>query len=340
MIHNSLELHNVVELTENEGMSGLQMHRIPQRVRDTLNARGRWNSQGAPGSEIRFVTTADHVRLFISTVEGDGDLLAMRGDMLLSIHHVEAGQVLCVHVEPPERFGQVKPEAFAGARFSPDVWRFMTAGFFPVLHRVETFGHEIRPPRDSEKPSLTWLAYGSSITAGSGASRPHTCYVQQAARRLGVDVLNLAMGGACMCEHELADFMAERGGWDFVTLEIGVNMRGVFSPDEFRERAGYMIDTIMRKNPGKPVILITPFVNFIDYELTESLACKHQRAYEDFLRETAAKHKDNHVHLIEGRDMLADMTALCADLVHPSDYGNIVMGENLAKRLAEILQAY
>jgi hypothetical protein len=62
---------------------------------------------------------------------------------------------------------------------------------------------------------------------GTGASMHHNCYVQQTAGILGVDVLNMGQGGACMCEPELADFFANLEGWDFAPL---VN---VGSPDAY-----------------------------------------------------------------------------------------------------------
>lgn len=337
MIYQNIEFHNVIELEKREEIPGLQFQRIPKKVRDSLNPRGRWNSQMAPGSEIRFVTTADHIRLFISTLEGDGDLLVFCGDLLHSRHYLRSGEMLCVHVTPPERFQMVKEEAFTGSRFSPKVWRFFTAAYFPIFHQLETFGHAVWPPEEDEKPRKRWLAYGSSITAGSGASRPDFSYPQIVARRLGVDVLNMGMGGACMCEKELADFFAEELEWDFATLEIGVNMRDVFSPEEFRERAEYMVKTVVVKNPGKPAILITPFTNLVDYEKEESPAGRNQRAYEEILHEIYSKYREKNVYLIEGREILPDFCGLNTDLIHPGDFGNIIMAENLSSRLAEFL---
>ena len=108
MIHEHLELHNVVELEQRPHLPGLQMQRIPRHVRDTLNPRGRWRAQATPGSEVRVVTDAPHVRLFISATEGDADLLVFRGDWLVSRHYLQPDGVTCIHVVPPDRFHEVK----------------------------------------------------------------------------------------------------------------------------------------------------------------------------------------------------------------------------------------
>ena len=43
------------------------------------------------------------------------------------------------------------------------------------------------------------------------------------------------------------------------------------------------------------------------------------------------------VHLIEGHDLLTDISGLTADLIYPGDYGMMEMGRNLADRLRPIV---
>jgi len=187
-------------------------------------------------------------------------------------------------------------------------------------------------------PKVRWLAYGSSITHGSGALVYSNAYIQQAARSLKVDVLCNGLGGACLCEKEMADFLASRGDWDFITVEIGVNMRGCFTAKEFEKRAEYLISTLLDKNPEKPVIIITIFPNWTDHSLNEDQSVvERNKKFNEILREIHARLNHKQLYMIEGADVVTDFSGLSCDLLHPSESGHIMMGENLAERLKSIL---
>lgn len=326
MIFKDIEFFGVIEFTQR--FNGLQLQRIPEDVRNTLNNRGRWNSQMTNGLEIRFVCDSPHIRLFLSSLEGKGDVTVYCGDFLHSIHRLTQDKQLCIHIEPPKLFSTVKPKALQGKSFSPKVWRFLLPSTQTVFHELETYGAPVRPPSEKEKPTLTWLAYGSSITAGN--------YVKKTARLLGVDAVNLAMGGACHCETELADFIAERNDWDFATFELGVNMRDVFSPEEFKKRSKYLINQTLKKQPGKPVFLITMFPNQQDYEHETSMHGKRQQKYKDILRGFAIENPEN-LHLLEGHELMPGFDNLSIDLIHPSDSGHSQIALKLAERLKYII---
>jgi hypothetical protein len=217
-----------------------------------------------PGGEIRFVTEAPHFRMFLSTLEGDAEVLVFLGEQLVMVDHLEPGRITCLHVNAPATLFETARSP--SNRFAPGVWRVMLAGYQPVFHELETFGWSVRPPTGEEGPSQTWLAYGSSITSGVASPRVDMSFTQVTARRLGVDVLNMGFGGACHCEPELADYFAGLEEWSFATLELGVNMRESFEPAEFVERAGYFIDRLLAGNLKRPVVLITPFVTGGDRE--------------------------------------------------------------------------
>lgn len=324
MIIDNIECAGVAEITQR--FNGRQLQRIPETVRNKLNDRGRWNSQMTIGVELRFVCAAPHIRVFLSSLEGDAPVEVYCGDFLHSTHSLAPGGPLCIHLEPPACFPTVKPEALQGRRFAPQVWRIVLPGIQTVFHELESYGFPVRPPRTAEKPDKLWLAYGSSITAGG--------YVRQAAEMLGVDYVNLAMGGACFGEPELADFIAERGDWDFATFELGVNMRPFFEPDIFRERADYLVRTTLANNPGKPVCLITPFPNQQDCERRTSQLGHRQQAFTRILHDIADAGPEN-LYLIDGHTLLADFSLLGIDLVHPSPAGHQQIARNLAERLSE-----
>ncbi|WP_240416847.1 SGNH/GDSL hydrolase family protein [Paenibacillus periandrae] len=349
MIVNDLEFHNVAELEHAHGVSGLLLQRFPQKVRYALGTKnrpnGRYVAEQSTACEIRFVTEARILRVVLTATLGEGDVVIYNGDYVHSVHRLVPGRVHTLQLEKHARFGEVHKQALETGRFSSDVWRIGISrnyeagiGFQVAFHHLETFGHVYRPPQAHELPSQTMLAYGSSITHGSGATVHHNAYIQQTARRLGFDLLNKGLGGSCLCEAEIADFLAELTAWDVAVLELGVNMRDLYTTEEFTSRARYLIHQIVTKNIGKPVFLITLFPNSSDHLVSEdnplTIANKQfSQALRDLHREFALPH----LHLIEGHEVLNDFSALAADLIHPSDYGHIIMGERLAQRIAEKL---
>lgn len=333
----NMECFHASELQEHPGFMGMQLQRIPGQVRRSLSSRGRWNSQYACGIELRFVTEANHFRLFLSTLEGDAHVVVYRGDYLHDAIELTPGTMKCLHITTPQKYCQEHTECLSTVRFNPHVWRIMIPALFPVVHELETFGYSVRPPTKDEVPTRAWLAYGSSITMGTGTSRFELGYLQQAARFLGVDVRNMAMGGACMCEPELADFFAKLQDWDFATFEIGVNMFDEFTVEEFSQRILYMVDTVTSAHPNNPVGLITPFLNAKDILPFEENTVKKWDEYAKVLRNLVKQKNLSRLFLLEGKELLNDPAGLLTDLVHPSDYGNILIAQNIATALRSLL---
>lgn len=347
MIYNQMEFHNVAELEKHEEMPGLGLNRLPRGVVHQLGEgdyqRGRFIGQASTGCEIRFVTEAPFIRITLSATVEDGDVLVYCGDYFHSMHRLRTGVIQTLHLDKPARFADVEPEALGKGRFSPGVWRIIISrNYYPGLalqvafHGLNTFGHEVRPPREEELPPLKLLAYGSSITHGSGATVQHQAYIQQAARRLGADLYNKGMGGSCLCEKAMADYLIGHGGWDIAVLELGVNMRGLFTPEEFEERASYLIGGLIRQYPHKPVVLVSMYPNSDDVAKNPALPPVN-RPYTERLEHIHRTLRHPHLHLVNGHEVLTDFSALTTDLIHPSDYGHTLMGQQLAEAIRNII---
>lgn len=348
MIRNQLQFHNVAELEETPGMPGWKLQRYPAMVREQLGTgsyqRGRFVAQASTGCEIRFVTEAEFIRISLTATVEDGDVIVYNGDYFHSIHRLKTGVLTTLHLDKPGRFAEVCPEVLHQGRFSPDVWRIVISrNYYPGLafqvsfHHLESFGHEVRPPRQDELPACTLLAYGSSITHGSGATVQHTAYIQQTARRLGVDVMNKGIGGACLCEPAMADYLMHLEGWDLAILELGVNMRGLFTPDEFEERARCLVEGILAHHPGKPVVLVSIYPNSADaLKNEESPEAQVNRSFIERLRRIHQSMNHPHLHFVDGHQILTDFSALTTDLIHPSDYGHTLMGQHLAEAIGRV----
>jgi lysophospholipase L1-like esterase len=227
--------------------------------------------------------------------------------------------------------------------FSPRVFRLVLGGSIargPInLHAVQ--GEGIRPPTPEELPRLRYLAYGTSITHGSSATAAHLSYVAQAARRLQADVINLGVGGSAYCEPAMADYIAGREDWHVCTLALSVNMIGAgFSLDEFHKRVSYMVNRVAGADTRRPVVCITVYPHSRDFD-PRFTGLQDKGTSEEFrqrLRDAAQACPHSNVHLVEGSEIMDDITGLREDLVHPGDHGMIRMGENLAARLEPLVE--
>jgi lysophospholipase L1-like esterase len=131
----------------------------------------------------------------------------------------------------------------------------------------------------------------------------------------------------------MAVYLAARNDWDWITLELGVNMRSTFTPEAFEQRSRFLIGEIASSHPGKPVFLITVYPNAESPEngAQPSDMQARQSAYCEILRTIAAENRSGNLHLIEGADVLSDYSGMTKDLIHPGDYGHTEMGLNLAR---------
>lgn len=331
MIYQNVELHNVVEIENHPGLPGVVLRRVPRAVREKLDVKTRRLAGLSSGCEIRFVVDEVSPRVSLMA-QDDTEVQVYAGDFLVAKHAVPGGVIKTLALESPPGFANVKASALHRT-FSPNVWRIGCNRTDVALVGIETFGAAIRPPSESEKPRTRWLAYGSSITH----SNFETGYPHVAARMLGVDVLNLGHSGSCRAESAMADFLATRNDWDFATAELGINMRGSFTTDEFRDRCTYLIHRIVDANPTKPVCIITHFPTGATHRVEEDQGATREREFDQTLRDIVSAKKHPKLHLIEGASILDRFDLHTIDLVHPSTVGQVRMGMNLAQKLSELI---
>jgi lysophospholipase L1-like esterase len=333
MIYNRVEFHNVSQVSTQEGLPGVGLHRIPESLRPGLNDSAKDVGMCPSQTEIRFVTDAPAPKLTLYSGGHHEYAFVYCGDFLLSEHCIEPNQSLTIFMEMPTGLRELDPKKFE--RFPAHVWRVRLSGTRSV-HFVEldTAGHEVRPPTPEEAPASRWVAYGSSITHGFSASRLANPWTQLAATALRKDMLNLGFGGCCHAENAMADYLAERDDWDLCTLELGINLiSNPITDDEFRQRCAYMMDRVATAHPRAKVVVITPFLN--RQHIVGKRAPKDLHSFDDFrdiLRDEvfARKHLTN-LYLMEGRDVLDRADGLSADLCHPSDFGQAVMADNFVR---------
>ncbi len=327
----AVEIHNAVPEYADH-LNGWQLPRFPRAVRDAMSARGRWIAGLSSGVEVRFVVDGPDFKVTLANTGEATDITVRRGSFWHTKLHLEAGQTRCFLVSRPTGFGTVERVALTSGKWDPDLWRLQFSNTDCALLDIDPLGYPMRPPKPQEKPSLRWLAYGSSITNADLQG-----YVFIAAQQLRADVLNKGMSGACHIEPATADWLASLD-FDFATLELGINMRGGYEPAEFEKRVRHLLKALRGRHPQAPLVLITHFLNRDHHVVGElSLAARHQLAYDTILLDIHSSSGDPNLHLIEGTEILDDFSLLGADFIHPTWEGQARMGRNLADRLKTIL---
>lgn len=340
--HQSVAFHGVAELRAVEGLPGLLLQRAPEAVRLALDEKAATRMLSPAGAEVRFLSDGFEVEITLSAPTTPCELIPFWGGFQGPVRHLIGKDPTTISLLYPERLRLLRDRAVGSSGFSPDVWRLTLRGAdkHGMVHFHDIRGDGLRPPSAEQVPARTYLAYGTSITEGFSASAMHLSYIAQVARRLGMDFINLGCAGSGYCERAMSDYIAERDDWEVVTLELAINMIGAgFSADEFRDRAGYMIDRIAGSDPRRSVVCIVPFPYFAD--LCEGIDGPHQaeaaEAYRAVFRELAAQTPHANVHLIEGSELLTDFDGYTADLAHPGDAAMTQIANLLAPRMAQLL---
>ncbi len=335
MIYEQVELHNIEDLVPVEGFPGLRMQRIPEPVRLKLNPQAQFQMCHPACAEIRFVS--DHpVDIALSCPEGHGMVEVFYGPFQDPERYDITDGITVIHVPMPNQMTLYDQSKLSDLPFSPHVCRLLMAGDIMFIHGMQ--GRDCRPPNPNELPRLRYLAYGTSITQHGRCTAPHLTYVEQVGIRLEADVINLGCGGSAFCEPDIADYIAARNDWDFATLAISVNMLK-FPLSFFYERASYMIRTICRSNPRRPVICITLFP--YSKEFGDSfIGIEDQGSPDDYRAALHQAYQDcgcDNAYLMEGSEVLSNVGGLSTDLLHPADQGMIFMGENLARQIKHLV---
>ncbi len=365
---NKVQLHNFDGFEPTPDGTGVTVYRLPAGVRAALSPEGARQVTHARSSEIRFVLNEgaklEDVVIRLKS-NRNTRVMVYRGDEL---HGVIGGLVARKGVElyiPPSLRGSYQPTnldktveasiAPARMRGSPET---AVAGepappkrFPGHVHRIQFdsgvitltgIEGDIRPPRTDEVPPVL-VSYGTSISMGAAATRPDRSFTALTAQSLGYSLRNLGVSGNAFCEREMADYLAEQPAGLYL-LEISVNMVGRdysagkgFAVEEFRARAGYMIDRIAGKNPGVPVVC----VSVLPYRGGDADGAKPEtreraKAFRETLERLCKESKHKNVLFVSGPDLLS-YGGLSEDGIHPSDQGMAEIASKLVPRIRAVL---
>ena len=341
MIYDNIEFFNVEELSTIEGISGKFLRRFDKDTIDELDdntmTMGPFAALYSNECEIRFVTTRRNLKIFLSSLDIDGQINVYNGDYYVDTYNVLQGKINCIDLSINERF-IVTEERGKEIRFNRNVWRIVfLKRFNAIYHGINVGNCEIRPPKKEEVPEKTFLVYGSSISFGAKSGRANDqSHMQILARKLKHQVLNKSMPGSCFCEKTFTDCITDVKNVDYYIYEIGGNMRNRYSIAEFKDRFEYLLDETIKKHPNKIVFLIDVYwtlrnIKFEDNEYVGKIIDGYNKVMYDYIE----KSNNKNLILIDNKKIITDFSLLCSDMLHPSLYGNIIMAENLYKEISK-----
>lgn len=258
-----------------ETADGLLPHRLPSWTRDQF-PDGLVAHRDAQPSGVRlcFSSAGERVVLHLAVardrvspgpppVGADFDVL-LDGDL---VHSGPAGEGGLAGIDPiagtvTTRVGEGTtldvdlPPNPAGAARQVEIW-------FPATETVWIRGLEsdagIDAPAPQEQPR--WVHYGSSISQGANAASPTGIWPIVAARRAGLDLVDLSLSTPTLLVPFVARAIRDQPA-DIVSFEVGSGLLAD-GPEGRRMHVPLLhgfLDTIREAHPTTPVVIVAPAV--------------------------------------------------------------------------------
>ncbi|MBF9255457.1 SGNH/GDSL hydrolase family protein [Pontibacter sp. 172403-2] len=180
------------------------------------------------------------------------------------------------------------------------------------------------------------LIYGSSILQGASASRPGMAYPARLSRATGLNFLNLGLSGSAKMEKAAADLVASIPA-DAYILDCVPNS----SPQQIKERTGYLVSTIREKHPKAPIIVIQSIIrehSYWDQKVGKRVADQNAAIQDQFRLLQQKGIKD--LYFISAKNLLGQDHEGTVDGTHPNDLGFDRMLHQLKPEITAILKKY
>ena len=342
MDYQNLQLYGVAETQETE--EGIKLLRYPENVVDDLmvparDENGGWTqtytnhqytARVCIGMEIRCLYDGDRINV---TLNGTKPItvFVFVGDYQVGYYKLGVGTNTVEAVRPKDSFGIKNTSC---NRYPMNLWRIVPESDEPITLCDFQVNGEYRKPEEHYVPRM--LVYGSSISQGCGTPFVTMNYVDIAANLLGIEVKNKAIAGGCFCENSVLEFLLKEE-FDCAYFELGTNIAN--RPLELIEkRVGGFIDRVAEAFPDKPLYFMTPIKGLSD---VSSISEAYQEYFENTRRVilTHARKYRNTV-IFDGHRLLDKDYYLSADVLHPSAYGHVMMGVNLASMIKQSKDKY
>lgn len=171
-----------------------------------------------------------------------------------------------------------------------------------------------------------YLAFGDSITQGMEAVDPSRIYPTQVSLNLGMEQLNLGVGGAYFQPELLEDVGLSPS---LVSVAYGANDRNLVDTEAaFRENVEGFLSGVERLYPAARKLLIVPLWCAMEGQKGKFADMAGIRT---IIREIAKRHPAFQV--IEGMAFVPGNESYLADGLHPNDLGFQLFSSSLIRRI-------
>ena len=227
--------------------------------------------------------------------------------------------------------------------------------WLPQSHATELIALRADAPAFWATPSdrRIWLHHGSSISQCNEAESPLGTWPAIAARRTGVELVNVGLAGNCFLDPFVARTLHDTPA-DVISLKLGINLtnRAGFRLRTFGPAVHGFLDTVRDGHPDVPLTVVSPVACpatestpgpavWLDGVLTATGrpddvaagALTLQVVRRELERIVAARAKqDPNIHYLDGLRLLGlDETRYLAEGLHPTAAGYRLIGERFAE---------
>ena len=211
---------------------------------------------------------------------------------------------------------------------------YLPEGMKPTLTAVRATGGSL----EAAPAGPRWLAYGDSLTEGWIATGPAYCWPALAARRHGLDVVNLGYAGSCRGELASAEQIAKLPA-DVISLAYGTNCwtRIPHSTALLAANLRAFLSILREGHPQTPIVISSPVIR-PDAESTPNrlgaTLADLRAEVEEFAADPGAA---GPIELVPGLPILRGDQL--PDGVHPGDAGHAIMAEVIGGAVARAARA-
>ena len=117
----------------------------------------------------------------------------------------------------------------------------------------------VAPPAPA--PGPRWVHHGSSISHGANAASPTGTWPVVAARRAGLDLVNLGFAGNAVLDPFTAQAIRDQAA-DLITVKIGINVvnHDCMRLRAFRPAVEGFLDVVRDGHPTTPLVVVSPIL--------------------------------------------------------------------------------
>ena len=292
-----------------------------------------WQAASVPaGVRIELVGDAQAIDIAYRTTTGN---LGYRGDAAGITFSVWRGGSMACEEEAVLGDGLIRLSLGSAAPEQPAVI-YLPEGMQPLVLSLTAVKGEIAPA-----PSLPrWLAYGDWTTQGWIASGPSRGWAAIAARKAGLDLVNLGYAGAGRGDIVSAEHIAGLTA-EIITVAYGESCWTRIPHSASMVNAGFQafLDIVRQGHPATPLVVFSPVLR-PDAETVpnklEATLSDIRYAIESVTRERIIA-GDHALSLVSGQGII-DADHL-ADGIHPGDEGHKRIAATMAKALNAAIES-